>query len=87
LEAIRVSAYTQELIATAKAMVAKGKGILAMDESSGTCNKRFSALGIPTTEERRRTYRELILTTPNLSDYISGAILYDETIRQSNNLH
>ncbi len=77
-----MSAYTQELLETAKALVAKGKGILAMDESSGTCNKRFSALGIPTTEERRRTYRELILITPLLSDYISGAILYDETIRQ-----
>ncbi len=75
--------YAQELRNTAKAMMAKGKGILAMDESNGTCNKRFAQLGIPTTEENRRTYRELILTAPNLSDYISGAILYDETIRQS----
>ena len=54
-----------------------------MDESNGTCNKRFEALGIPTTENFRRDYRELILTAPNLSDYISGPILYDETIRQS----
>jgi fructose-bisphosphate aldolase class I len=54
-----------------------------MDESNATCNKRFQKLGIPTTEERRRAYRELILTTPHLSDFISGAILYDETIRQS----
>ena len=58
-------------------------GILAMDESNGTCNKRFDALGIPTTENSRRDYRELILTVPNLSNYISGPILYDETIRQS----
>ncbi|MEM9274713.1 MAG: class I fructose-bisphosphate aldolase [Cyanobacteria bacterium P01_F01_bin.143] len=75
--------YTEELRNTAKAMVAEGKGVLAMDESNGTCNKRFEALGVPTTEENRRSYRELILTTPNLSNYISGAILYDETIRQS----
>jgi fructose-bisphosphate aldolase, class I len=77
------SVYTQELRQTAQAMVAEGKGVLAMDESNGTCNKRFEKLGIPTTEESRRAYRELILTTPSLSDYISGAILYDETIRQS----
>ena len=64
-------------------MVSKGKGVLAMDESNGTCNKRFEALGIPTTETSRRDYRELILTTPGLPEYISGPILYDETIRQS----
>ncbi|MEM6599135.1 MAG: class I fructose-bisphosphate aldolase [Cyanobacteria bacterium P01_C01_bin.69] len=75
--------YAQELKTNAKAMVSAGKGVLAMDESNGTCNKRFSALGIPTTENHRRDYRELILTTPGLSDYISGPILYDETIRQS----
>lgn len=79
---INMSAYAQELRNTAKAMVAPGKGILAMDESNATCNKRFEKLGIPTTEERRRAYRELILTTPGLSEYISGAILYDETISQ-----
>ncbi|MGD1850667.1 MAG: class I fructose-bisphosphate aldolase [Cyanophyceae cyanobacterium] len=78
-----MSQYTQELKTTAQAMVAPGKGILAMDESNGTCNKRFEALGIPATEDRRRAYRELILTTPDLSKYVSGAILYDETIRQS----
>jgi fructose-bisphosphate aldolase, class I len=80
---IRMNTYTRELKATAEAMVAPGKGILAMDESNGTCNKRFDKLEIPTTEERRRAYREMILTTPNLSQFISGAILYDETIRQS----
>jgi fructose-bisphosphate aldolase class I len=78
-----MNAYAQELRATAKAMVAESKGILAMDESNGTCNKRFAKLGIPETEEMRRAYRELILTAPGLGEYISGAILYDETIRQS----
>jgi fructose-bisphosphate aldolase, class I len=77
------SVYAQELRQTAQAMVAEGKGLLAMDESNGTCNKRFEKLGIAATEENRRAYRELILTTPGLSDYISGAILYDETMRQS----
>jgi fructose-bisphosphate aldolase, class I len=78
-----MSVHTQELQATAKALVAKGKGILAMDESNGTCNKRFEKLGIAATGENRQAYRELILTTPELSTYISGAILFDETIRQS----
>lgn len=73
----------QELLATAKAMVAEGKGVLAMDESNGTCNKRFEKAGIEPTEENRRAYRELILTAPGLGNFISGAILYDETIRQS----
>ena len=72
----------QTLIETATAMVAGDKGLLAMDESHPTCNKRFAAQGIPQTEERRRAYREMIVTTPGLSGSISGAILYDETIRQ-----
>lgn len=72
----------QELINTAKALVANHKGILAMDESLPTCNKRFAKLGIPETEENRRAYRELIVTTPRLGESISGAILFDETIRQ-----
>jgi len=72
----------KQLVDTAKALVAGDKGLLAMDESNPTCNKRFAKLGIPQTEETRRAYRELIVTTPNLSEYISGAILYDETIRQ-----
>jgi fructose-bisphosphate aldolase class I len=63
-------------------MVAEDKGLLAMDESNPTCNKRFAKLGIPQTEEARRAYRELILTTPCLGECISGVILYDETIRQ-----
>src|SRR5665648_277474 len=73
---------TKALIATAKEMVAEDKGLLAMDESNPTCNKRFAKLGIPQTEEARRAYRELIVTAPGLGEYISGAILYDETIRQ-----
>ena len=71
-----------QLIATAKAMVADDKGLLAMDESNVTCNKRFAKLGIPQTEEFRRAYRELIVTTPGLGECINGVILYDETIRQ-----
>ena len=74
---------SQELQATAKAMVAKGKGILAMDESNPTCGRRFKKLGIENTVDNRRAWRALLLTTPRLADYISGAILYDETIRQS----
>lgn len=73
---------SQELNNTAKALVANHKGILAMDESLPTCNKRFAKLGIPETEENRRAYRELIVTTPGLAESISGAILFDETIRQ-----
>src|ERR1700684_3379426 len=71
-----------ELIDTARALVAGGKGLLAMDESNPTCNKRFAKEGIPQTEEVRRAYRELIVTTAGLGESISGAILYDETIRQ-----
>ena len=73
---------TQELINTARTLVADDKGLLAMDESNPTCNKRFAKLGIPQTAATRRAYRELIVTTPGLGESISGAILYDETIRQ-----
>ena len=66
----------------AQAMVAKGKGIIAIDESNATIKKRFDAVGVECTEENRRAYREMLLTTPNLNEYISGAILYDETLRQ-----
>ena len=72
----------QTLMDTAKALVADDKGLLAMDESHPTCNKRFAKLGIPQTMEARRDYRELIITTPGLGECISGAILFDETIRQ-----
>jgi fructose-bisphosphate aldolase, class I len=73
----------EQLAETAQAMVAPGKGIIAIDESNGTIAKRFAAVGIENTEEHRRAYRELLLATPKLSEYISGAILFDETIRQS----
>jgi fructose-bisphosphate aldolase class I len=75
----------QTLTDTARALVAGDKGLLAMDESNATCNKRFAALGIPQTEAVRRDWRELIVTAPGLGDSISGAILFDETIRQKTN--
>lgn len=75
----------QELVTTARTLMQEGKGILAMDESTPTCDRRFAKLGIPLTVEARRNWRELILTTPGLGEFISGAILYDETIRQSKN--
>ena len=72
----------KDIIITAKSLVADDKGLLAIDESNPTCNKRFAAAGIPQTEEFRRSYREMIITTPGLGECISGLILYDETIRQ-----
>jgi fructose-bisphosphate aldolase class I len=72
-----------ELHETAKALVAEGKGILAADESDSTIKKRFDAIGVESTEESRRAYRDLLFTTPGAEDYISGVILFDETIRQS----
>ncbi len=72
----------KEIIITAKSLVADDKGLLAIDESNPTCNKRFAAAGVPQTEEFRRSYREMIITTPGLGECISGIILYDETIRQ-----
>ena len=72
----------RQLTDTARALIANDKGLLAMDESNPTCNKRFARLGIPQTVEARRAWRELIVTTPGLGESISGAILYDETIRQ-----
>ncbi|MEO6152334.1 MAG: class I fructose-bisphosphate aldolase [Croceibacterium sp.] len=64
-------------------LVAQDKGVLAIDESTGTCNRRFAKLGIPQTADMRRAWRELLVTTPNLSQSISAVILYDETIRQT----
>lgn len=74
---------TQKLNEIAKTLMASDKGLLAMDESTASCNKRFAKLGIPETEEARRAWRELIIETPNLGGCISGVILYDETIRQA----
>jgi len=73
----------QELEATARALVAEGKGILAADESDGTIKKRFDSIGVESTEENRRGYRDLLFTTEGVEEYISGVILFDETIRQS----
>jgi fructose-bisphosphate aldolase class I len=71
------------LSATAKALVAPGKGILAADESSGTIKKRFDSIGTESTESNRRDYREMLFTAKGASEYISGVILFDETIRQN----
>src|SRR5262245_47947548 len=73
----------QELYDTAAAIVADNKGILAADESTGTIKKRFDAIGVESTEETRRAYRNLLFTAPGMEDYIGGVILYDETIRQA----
>ena len=72
-----------EMIETAAAMVAPGKGILAIDESTGTCKKRFDSIGVECTENNRRDYRHMLLSAPDLGEHISGAILFDETLRQS----
>ena len=72
-----------QLASVAQSLVADGRGILAADESTGTITRRFKAIGIESTEENRRDYREVLFTTAELGKYISGAILYDETIRQS----
>src|SRR6201997_2598328 len=72
-----------ELHETARALVAEGKGILAADESGGTIKKRFDTIGLESTEENRRAYRDMLFTTPGAEEYVSGVILFDETIRQS----
>ncbi|MET0561562.1 MAG: class I fructose-bisphosphate aldolase [Gaiellaceae bacterium] len=72
-----------ELHDTARAIVADDKGILAADESTGTIKKRFDAIGVESTEENRRYYRQLLFTAPGMEDFIGGVILYDETLRQS----
>jgi fructose-bisphosphate aldolase class I len=76
------SKYKEELIQTANAIASPGKGILAADESTGTIGKRFEKINLPNTEENRRSYRELLFTTPNWGKYCSGAILYEETLYQ-----
>jgi fructose-bisphosphate aldolase, class I len=72
-----------ELAATARAIVASGKGVLAADESTGTIKKRFDKIGVESTEENRRAYRDLLFTTDGAEEFISGVIMFDETIRQS----
>ncbi len=71
------------MIQTATALVAPGKGILAADESSPTIAKRLASIGLESTDERRRAYREILFTTPGVGEFVSGVILFDETIRQS----
>jgi len=71
-----------ELMRVASAMVARGKGILAADESGGTIKKRFDSIKLESTEEHRRSYREMLFTAPGAAESVSGVILYDETIRQ-----
>ena len=78
-----MSKYADELAQTAAAMVAPGKGILAIDESAPTIKKRFDAINTESTEATRRNYRDLLITAPGSNEYISGMILFDETIRQS----
>jgi fructose-bisphosphate aldolase class I len=73
---------TKLMTQTAQAMVAPGKGLLAADESAGTCKKRFDSVNVECTEENRRAYREMLFSTPRLSDFVSGVILFDETLRQ-----
>src|SRR6185503_9561422 len=73
---------TKLMTETARAMVAQGKGLLAADESAGTCKKRFDSVKVECTEENRRAYRVLLFTTPNISEFVSGVILFDETLRQ-----
>ena len=72
----------ENLESVAKKLVAPGKGILAADESSGTIEKRLKSINVPSTEENRRAYREILFTTKGAGDFISGVILFDETIRQ-----
>ncbi|KAK9813282.1 hypothetical protein WJX72_011870 [[Myrmecia] bisecta] len=79
----RAGAYDEELIQTANAIASKGRGILAMDESNATCGKRLDSIGVENTEDNRRAYRELLVSTPGLGKYISGAIMFEETLYQS----
>merc|ERR1712100_643883 len=80
---VKAGAYDEELIATANTIASKGRGILAMDESNGTCGKRLDSIGVENTEDNRRAYRQLLVTTPGLGEYISGAIMFEETLYQS----
>src|SRR5574341_1697110 len=73
---------TANLADVARALVAPGKGILAADESTGTIEKRFKAISLPSTEDNRRAYRDMLFTTKGVGEFISGVILYDETLRQ-----
>ncbi len=73
----------EDLIQIANAIVADGKGILAADESTPTCTKRFESIGVDSTEVSRNTYRDMLFSTEGMENHISGVILFDETLRQS----
>lgn len=77
------SSYADELVKTAKSIASPGRGILAIDESNATCGKRLASIGLDNTEANRQAYRQLLLTSPGLGEYISGAILFEETLYQS----
>ncbi|KAJ9510338.1 hypothetical protein QJQ45_015816 [Haematococcus lacustris] len=79
---VRAGKYDEELMKTAKTIATPGRGILAMDESNATCGKRLDSIGVENTEDNRRAYRELLLSAPGLGNYISGAILFEETLYQ-----
>ncbi|KAG9155065.1 hypothetical protein Leryth_011045 [Lithospermum erythrorhizon] len=80
---VRAGSYTHELVKTAKTIASPGRGILAIDESNATCGKRLASIGLDNTEVNRQAYRQLLLTTPGLGEYISGSILFEETLYQS----
>ena len=80
---VRASSYADELVKTAKTIASPGRGILAMDESNATCGKRLDSIGLENTEANRQAYRTLLVSAPGLGDYISGAILFEETLYQS----
>jgi fructose-bisphosphate aldolase class I len=80
---VRASGYDEELVKTAKAIATPGRGILAMDESNATCGLRLASIGLENTEVNRQAYRQLLVGTPGLGEYISGAILFEETLYQS----
>jgi len=78
-----VTPYDDELIANAKKLTAAGKGLLAMDESNATCGKRLDSIGVENTEDNRKAYRTILVGTPGLGEYVSGAILFEETLYQN----
>jgi len=80
---VRALAFSDELVKTAKTMASPGRGLLAMDESNATCGKRLASIGVDNTEENRQAYRTLLSSAPGLGQYISGSILFEETLYQS----
>ncbi|CAN6463719.1 unnamed protein product [Victoria cruziana] len=80
---VRAGSYADELVKTAKTIASPGRGILAMDESNATCGKRLASIGLENTEANRQAYRTLLVSAPGLGNYVSGAILFEETLYQS----